>query len=157
MQRFSTRGLRGAPGHARHPLNQGDLPGGQFCLTAGRSARPQRQRHPSQADRRARGAGSLLAEGDVAASVARPQPARLQRVERSAGGGPGHFSSQPGVAQGAHRGGVGGARGGLHHQDLQGLPLSRRGRHRRRGRLHRVSGWRKDVACCSQSLFQPVF
>ena len=50
-----------------------------------------------------------------------------------------------------------GASGGvLHHQYLQGLPPSRRGRHRCRRRLRRVSSWRKDVAYRPRSLFYPV-
>ena len=68
-------GLRRAPGQACHPVGQGDLPGGQRRVSTGRSARSQRRRRPSQAHGRgARRARSLLAEGDVAASVARPQP-----------------------------------------------------------------------------------
>ena len=55
-----------------------------------------------------------------------------KNLKRFKGRGPCHFSSQLGVAQGSHRRGVGGSSGGMHLQDLQGLPPPCRGRHRRR-------------------------
>ena len=57
-------------------------------------------------------------------------------MERFAGGNPGHLPSEPGAAQGTHRGGVKGIGYGQHHQDLDGLELSRRDRRRHRRWLH---------------------
>ena len=62
-------------------------------------------------------------------------------MERFAGGNPGHLPSEPGAAQGTHRGGVKGIGCGLHHQDLDGLELSHRDRRRHRRWLHRVNGF----------------
>ena len=77
-------------------------------------------------------------------------------MERFAGGNPGHLPSEPGAAQGTHRGGVKGIGCGLHHQDLNGLELSRQDRRRHRRWLHRVNGLRNNVAQCSRSLIECI-
>ena len=85
------------------------------------------------------------------------------RVERFAGGNPGHLPFEPGAAQGTRRGGMKGIGCGidycihrlrytviygcgLHHQDLDGLELSRRDRRRHRRWIHGVNGLRNNVA-----------